>query len=118
VVFARKVTDPLTSMVKKIDAATQKNKKLKAFVVFLSNDEDLADQVKSLAKKEGIKNVPFTIDNPAGPKAFKIAKDAEVTVLMYDHHKVEANHAFRSGQLNSEAVDRVVGDLKKIVPSK
>ncbi len=114
-VFARKINDPLTSLVKKLNAATQKNKSLKAFVVLLSKDEDAADKLKALAKKEGIKNVPLTIDNPAGPKAYKIAKDADVTVLLYRQHTVEVNHAFRGNQFNEQAVNRVVGDLKKIL---
>jgi hypothetical protein len=113
VVFARKPSDNLTSLVKKFDAAVGE-KKIKAFVCFLNDDEKLADELKALSKKAGIKNTPFTIDNPSGPGAYKIAKEADVTVLLYNKHTVEANHAFRKGELTPQAIEMVVKDLSKI----
>ena len=77
---------------------------------------DLHEALQSLADKEGITHTILTIDNPAGPKSYKVAKDAAVTVVLYDRRKVESNYAFRKGELTPKAIDRVVGDLKKIVP--
>jgi hypothetical protein len=110
----------LTSLVKKIDVATAAHKKQRmgSFVVFLNDEEGLKDKLKSLSDKEGFKDIVLTIDNPSGPKDYKVAKDAEVTVVLYDRHKVESNFAFRKGQLTSEAIERIVGDLKKIVPEE
>jgi hypothetical protein len=118
-IFAREVSDSLTSLVKKIDAATVENKaaKMASFVVFLSDDEGLQKKLETLAEKEGLKSLDLAIDNVAGPKAYKIAKDADVTVILYNKGKVEANHTFRKGELNAGAVEKVVGDLKKILPS-
>jgi hypothetical protein len=113
VVFARKPSDTLTSLVKKLDAAVGE-KKIKAFVCFLNDDEKLADEIKDLSMKAGIKNTPFAIDNPAGPDAYKIAKESDVTVLLYTKHEVKANHAFRKGELNAAAVEAIVKDLSKI----
>jgi hypothetical protein len=113
VVFARKPSDTLTSLVKKFDAAVGE-KKIKSFVCFLNDDEKLPDQLKELAKTEKIKNTPFTVDNPAGPNAYKIAKDADVTVLLYKAHTVEANHTFRKGEFTPAAVEMIVKDLSKI----
>src|SRR6516162_7990453 len=98
-IFAREVSDNLTSLVKKIDAATGENKKARmgSFVVFCSDDEGLEKKLKALADKESIKNTIFAIDNPAGPKAYKVAKDAEVTVILYDRQTVRSNHAYRKG---------------------
>ena len=117
-IFAREVTGPLTSLVKKIDAATVKNgfKRMGSFVVFLSDDEKLADQLKSLADKEGIKKCVLTIDNPAGPNGYNVSKDADVTVVLYNNRNVKANFAFRKGQLNDAAIEKVVGAVSKIVP--
>jgi hypothetical protein len=119
-IFAREVSDNLTSLVKKIDAATVTNKKARmgSFVVFLSDDEGLGDKLKEIAKKEDIKQTVLTIDNPAGPKGYNVAKDADVTVVFYNKRKVEANHAFRKGELNSQAIEKVVADVKKIVPTE
>jgi predicted P-loop ATPase len=116
-IFAREVSDSLTSLVKKIDAETGKNKdkKMGSFVVFLSDDEKLEGQVKALAEKEGIKTCIFSIDNPAGPKGYEVAKDADVTVVLYRSQKVAANHAFKKGQLNAAAIDAIVKDIPKIL---
>lgn len=117
-IFAREVNPGLTSLVKKIDAASAefKAKGIKSFVTFLSDDEKLEDALKKFAEKEGIKKTVLSIDNVAGPKGYDIAKDADVTVILYTNRKVEANHAFRKGELNAAAVDRVVADLSKIQP--
>jgi hypothetical protein len=114
-IFAREISAPLTSLVKKIDAETAKNKskRMGSFVVFLSDDEKLPDQIKTLAEKEGLKNIVLTVDNPAGPGGYKVAKDADVTVVLYNHRNVKANHAYRKGELNDNAVQQVVAEIPK-----
>jgi hypothetical protein len=119
-IFARDVSPGLTSLVKKVDAASVefKSKGVKSFVVFLNDDEKMEDKLKEFAKKEGIKNVVLAIDNVAGPKGYNIAKEADVTVMLYTNRKVEANHAFRKGELNDKGVEAVVADLPKISKKK
>ncbi len=119
-IFAREVSDSLTSLVKKIDAATVANKgaRMGSFVVFLSDDESLENKLKELAKKENLKDCVLTIDNSAGPKGFNIAKDADVTVVLYKQKKVVVNHAFKKGSLKAADIDMIVADISKIVPSK
>jgi hypothetical protein len=118
VVFARKISSPLTALIKKIDACTVKNKKasMGSFVVFLSGNESLEGDLKDLAAKQGIKTTVLSIDNPAGPTGYKIAKDADVTVLLYSDRTVRANFAFRSGELNNEAVDQIMTSIPRILP--
>jgi hypothetical protein len=116
-IFAREVSGPLTSLVKQIDAETVKNGKAKmgSFVVFLSDKEDLDKELKKLAEKEGLKECILAIDNVAGPQGYEVAKEAEVTVVLYNRHKVAANFAFRKGELSDKAIDQIVKDLGKIV---
>lgn len=114
-IFAREINDSLTSLVKKVNAANEKNSRMGSFVVFLSDEDGLKDKVKKLADKEGIKKTPLTIDNPAGPDGYNIAKDADVTVVMYVNKKVKANHAFKKGELNDAKIERVLSDLPKIL---
>jgi hypothetical protein len=115
-VFAREVSGPLTSLVKKLDEATAKNKSchMGSFVVFCSDDEKLEKQLKELAAKENLKHIVLTIDNPAGPKAYNVAKEADVTVVLYNKHKVEANHAFRKGEMKDSDIEKIIQDLSKI----
>lgn len=116
-VFAREVTDSLTSLVKKIDEATEKNKdaRMGSFVVFCNDEEGLRKKLEDLADKEKLKKTILTIDNPAGPEGYDIAKDADVTVLLYVGQTVKVNHAYKKGELNSREVDRILSELPKIL---
>ncbi|HEY7311509.1 MAG TPA: hypothetical protein VH643_19255 [Gemmataceae bacterium] len=117
-IFAREINDGLTSLVKKIDEATDKNSdcRMGSFVVFCSDDEGLEKKLKSLADKEKLKHIVLTIDNPAGPKAYKVAKDADVTVVLYTRQQVKANYAFKKGELKDKDIDKIVSEVSKILP--
>jgi hypothetical protein len=119
-IFAREVSDNLTGLVKKIDTATKENgsARMGSFVVFLNDEESLEGKLKELAKKEGIEKTILAVDNPAGPQGYNIPKDADITVVLYTKRKVQANHVFRKGELKAENVEKVVADLKKILPAK
>ncbi len=118
-IFARKITENLTSLVKKIDGLVAKNKdkKLSAFVVLLSEDADADEaKLKELAKKHKIKTTPLTVfEGIAGPPNYKIAKDADVTVLMWERRKVKVNYAFAKDGLNKKLVKAIVKDTAKIL---
>jgi hypothetical protein len=120
VIFAREIDAPLTSLVKKIDDATVKNKsaRMGSFVVMLNDDESLEKKLKKLAEDEKLDKTALTIDNPAGPKAYHIAKDADVTVLLYVNHTVKANHSFKKGQMDDKSIEAVLADLPKILEKK
>ncbi len=118
-IFAREITGPLTSLVKKIDEANDKQgKKMGSFVVFCSDEEKLQDNLKELAEKEKIKHVAFTIDNPSGPDGYKIHKEADITVVLYVNKTVKINHAFKKGELNPAAIRKVLAELPKILEDK
>ena len=118
-IFARGISDKLTSLVKKIDETVGKNedKKMAAFVVLLSEDADsVAPKLETLAKEQNIKNVPLTIfDGQAGPGDYKIAKDAEVTVLLWTDQNVKVNHAFKAGEFNDQAIEKIVASTATIL---
>jgi hypothetical protein len=120
VVFAREVSDNLTSLVKKIDEATQKNSgcRMGSFVVFCSDEEGLKKKLEELGDKEHLKKTVLTIDNPAGPEGYDIAKDADVTVLLYVGQTVKVNHAYKKGELTEREVTRILSELPKITEKK
>ena len=118
-IFTRTLDANVTSLIKKIDAQVAKNgdKSLRAFVVLLTDEPDAAElKLVALAKKNNIKNVPLTIfDGIAGPPSYKLQKDAQVTILMWNKHHVVSNHAFIKGKLDKKAVKAVAGATKKIL---
>ncbi len=119
-IFAREINDGLTSLVKKIDAATDKHSdcRMGSFVVFCSDDEGLEKKLKALADKEKLKHIVLTIDNPAGPDKYEIAKDADVTVVLYTQQKVKANYVFKKGELKDADINKIVSEVSKILPEK
>jgi hypothetical protein len=119
-IFAREASEPLNTLIKKIDAATAKNSgcSMGSFVVFLSDSEALRGQLENLAKKENLKHTILSIDNPAGPKGYNVAQEADVTVVLYTDRTVKANYAFKKGQLNDQQIDKVLADLPTILPTK
>jgi hypothetical protein len=119
-IFAREVSDSLTSLVKKIDEATADHTKQRmgSFVVFCNDDENLKGQLKDLAKKEKLQEIILTIDQPTGPEAYKVAKDADVTVILYNQRVVKANYAFKKGELKDANIEAILKDVDKMLADK
>jgi hypothetical protein len=116
-IFAREPSLMLNNLIKKVDAETVKNKsnKMGSFAVFCNDAESLEKQLKELAEKEKLQEFVLTIDNPTGPEPYKVAKDADVTVVLYNKSKVIANYAFKKGELSEKAIEKIMADVPKIL---
>ena len=119
-VFAREATPDVVSLIKKLDKATAENSdaKMGSFVVFCSDSEGLDKQLKDVVEKEGLKNIVLSVDSPTGPEGYNVAKDSEVTVVLYTNRKVKANYAFKKGEFKEECIKNVLSDVSKIIPQK
>lgn len=118
-IFARKITPSLTSLVKTLDKATVENTSchMGSFVVLLSDDDKQATtQLKDLASQESLKKVALTVDSSAGPGDYDIAKDAEITVVLYVRKTVKVNHAYKPGEFTDKEIPTIIRDLGKILP--
>jgi hypothetical protein len=113
------MTDPLAKLAKGLDKGLtdHKAKELRAWVTFLSDDQTSLDpKLVAWAKKQGLRDVPLGVfEDVGGPPTYKLAKDADVTVLLYVKQKVVANFAFRAGELTDAKVDDVLKELPKMV---
>jgi hypothetical protein len=117
-IFTRKVDDKVAALVKEVDSKVAKSsdKKMAAFVVVLSDDPAANEaKLKELAKKDGIKIPLTTFEKAAGPEEYKIAKDAEVTVMEWVGGKLKASRSFAAGKLNEEGIKGVISDTAKIL---
>ncbi len=119
-VFARKISDPLTSLVKQLNEATPKHKnaKLGTFVVWLSDDAGLAEKLIGLAEKEKIEHTTLGLHEAEGPDGYNVAPEAEVTVVLYTGRVAKVNYAFMPGKMTADDVTRIMADLPKILPPK
>jgi quercetin dioxygenase-like cupin family protein len=121
IIFARTVSAPLNVLVKRLDAELARHKqdgaKVHAYLVMLS-DENLEKKLKDFAERQRIKNISLAIDGKeTDPRGWKLARNADVTIILYNRRKVEGNHAFRKGELNEKTIDVVLNDLPKILKS-
>ena len=117
-IFAKEISDGLTSLVKKLDQAAVKNAdaRMGSFVVLCNDDEGAEKKLKDLAKKEKLKKVVLTLmDNKSGPEGYNVHKDAAVTVVLYVDKTVKANYAFKKGEMKGKDIDKIVKDLGKIL---
>ena len=120
-VFARTADCPATAkLISKLEEATAANSKCEmgAYVVFLSDDDKMADKLKELSDKLKLKNVVLAVDNPAGPKGYNVAKDADLTVVLYTERTSKVNMAFEKGKITDADIDSIVKSVSKITPSK
>ncbi len=113
----REPSEQLTNLIAKLDAETVKNadKNMGSFAVFCNDSEGLPTKLKDLAKAQKLQKFTLAIDTPTGPEPYKIAKDADITVVLYTKSKVVANYAFKKGQMKSSDVEKIVSDVSKIV---
>ena len=112
-VFARSADEKLAKLLKKIEEEVEEHQdeKLMSFVNMIGADaESLKKATEEFATKHGLSRIAFVVPEDAkdGPADFKIAPDADVTVVCYKEGKVKANHAFAKGGLSDDKIDAVV----------
>ena len=103
-------------MVKQIDQKIGENGQLKSFVVITTREKDTtAEELRKLAKDAGIEKVPLTMfGEPGGPPDYELAKDADVTVMMWKGHRVKVNLGFK-GELTDKDIQTIVADIPKVL---
>lgn len=118
-VFTRRLDADLTGLVKKIDDTVAKNsdKKMAAFVVYLSDEPDAAkSKLKGIAKSLNIAKTPLTtFQTNEGPDSYKISRDAEVTVMMWNNSKVAGSYAFAKDKISDKDIEKIVADAAQMV---
>ena len=118
-IFSRNVDDQVTSLVKEVDGVVGKNqdKDMAAFVVLLSdNPEKSAESLKKAADTAGVKHTPLTtFDGQSGPEGYKIAKDADITVMMWVKGELKINETYKAGKLDKDTVAKLVQETRTIL---
>lgn len=116
-IFARDTSAPLMKLLSKLETACVKHQTagLGSFAVFLTKDDALDKKLDAAARKQRLEHMVLSIDEPEGPAGYKVSADADVTVVLYDNHKVEFNHAFKTGALNDDAINSIMNDLEKML---
>ena len=117
---ARKLTNELIQLVNELeslvdpaDSITSESKH--AFVVYITDDSRSATQeLTTIAADLQLQRIPLTIcDDIIGPHGYRIAEDAEVTVIMWSNNIVSFNAAVGEGGCDSAFVTGVLEQARK-----
>lgn len=119
-VFARTIDAGTEKLIAEIEKQTAANAKcdMGAYVVFLSDDDKMADKLKEVAAKLKLKHTILSVDNPAGPDKYNVSKDADLTVVLYTARTSKVNYAFAKGKITDKDIEAISKDVSKITPSK
>lgn len=117
IVFARSVSDRLGKLMLACDEAVAARPRdgMRAWMTVLGEKTIGLDDLAKWATKAGLKSVPVGVfDDPVGPPSYRLADDADVTVIVFENRKVTGNFAFRRGELDEAAVKLVANHLARL----
>lgn len=118
-IFARDVNGEVASLIREVDGVVGANqaKDMKAFVVLLSDEPEAKEaDLKKVAAETKVTNTPLTtFDGQTGPRDYKIAQDAEVTVMMWVGGKLKVNETYKAGELTKDKIPAIVGKTSSIL---
>jgi hypothetical protein len=120
VVFARTLSEPLGKLLAKfeVESAARKESGFKAWMTLLTPTADL-EALAKWSQKNALKNVPVgAFEDPDGPPAYTLAKEADVTVLLFVKQRVVANFALASGDLTDAKIDEITKALAPLFDAK
>jgi hypothetical protein len=120
VVFARTTSDPLGKLLAKLDAEALAHKDggCKVWMTLLAEKADL-DALAKWAQKQGLKSAPVgAFEDADGPPAYKLNRDADVTVVLFTKQKTVATFAFRAGALDDKGIEQVLKAVPQLFEGK
>jgi hypothetical protein len=118
IVFVHKITRPTFRLLKEIDAAAEKEEKLNATFVWLTDDVGKTEEFLNRAK--GSLNfkmqVAISLDGNTGPNGYGLNDQCDVTIVMAKEGKVTANFALVGP--NETSAPKVVAAIRELTGKK
>jgi hypothetical protein len=122
IVFARNPSDELGKLAGRLDRALAEHKAsdLRAWITFLGKEPETFDRpLLDWSKQHGLKSLPIgTFKEDDGPPTYRVARAADVTVVLFVARKVQATFGFRDQELTDDAVGRVLEAVRQLVDKK
>jgi hypothetical protein len=122
IIFARALTEPLGKLAHQLDKALAEHKgaELRGWITILAPDQAKVDaDVVKWGRQHALAKLPLAVfEDVVGPPSYRIAADADVTILLSVKQKVVANFAFRAGELSDARAAEVIKTLPQIVGIK
>jgi hypothetical protein len=119
VVFARSLSDPLGKLAAKLDqaAADAVVPGFRGWLTLLTTgpQPDAEDRLAAWGRKHAVRQLPLGVfEDEVGPPAYRLNKQADVTVVLFVKRQTVATFAFKAGELTDGRVDEVVKALGKL----
>ena len=121
----REVSDPLTSLVKQIDKQLAEApplppnaRQLGIYIIFCNDDPGQTRQLQGWIAGAQLKHVVICKDGSAGPERYRVAKEADLTAVIYSGNRVKANIPLRKGELNECSAREITEALSQVLPKK
>jgi hypothetical protein len=122
IVFARTLSDPLGKLAEQLEKAVTDHQKaeLRSWITFLSDDQlNLDPKLVQWSRKHALRSVPLGVfEDVGGPPSYRLAREADLTVLLFVKQKVVANFAFRTGELNDAKIAEILKAVPRLVSEK
>jgi len=116
VIFARTLNADAAKLMTLLDAESLRRKDtgFKAWMTLLTPKADL-NELNRWSAATGLKQTPVgAFEDVDGPPSYKLAADAEFTVLLFVKQKVVANFALRKGDLTEAKLKDIRAALPKL----
>jgi hypothetical protein len=122
-VFVRSPEAATARLLRELREAVQtyKQQKLFGWMVFLAGEETASEtaierRAWDLARENGATTLPISaLGDPQGPPGYRIAPDAEATVIVFRGGKVLYNRAYRANQWTDRAAGSALKELPKLI---
>jgi hypothetical protein len=119
IVFARTLSEPLGKLAAHLDQAVADAKlpEFRAWLTLLDDGKSPTAEKALIAwgQKHALRNLPLGIfEDPVGPPAYRLHKDADVTVVLFVKQKAVTNYAFKAGELTDAKAAEIVKSLDKL----
>lgn len=120
-VFARTPDEGLARLAARLDKALAAHKaaQLRSWIAFVSKDPDALDsQLVRWSQQHHLRALPVGIyvdPTEGGPENYRLAREANVTVVMSSRQKVTAVFAFVQGELTDAAVEQVLNRVPELI---
>ena len=119
-IFSRSTDQTVSKLVKELDGVVQSNKdkKMASFVNLLGADPNsLKTAAEALVKESNATQIAVVVpdEHDTGPANYRLNPKADVTIVIYNRGRVEANYALTPGLLNDNVIKQISTSATKMV---
>jgi hypothetical protein len=126
IVLAREVTEPLSTLVSKLDEiAKDPDSTLDSFLILVGkgkekeldpkDKEEMEAKLKEFVEKNQLKNTTVSAESAARVESFHVSKLKDITVVVSANGLVKGFCTFKNADFKADTTEKLLNDLKKTI---